>query len=163
VKGRPIRKLATWGIGGLIGLAVLIQLVPYGRAHANPPVVEEPKWDSEATRALATRACYDCHSNQTEWRWYTSVAPASWLAQHDVDDGRRKLNFSEWNRHQREAPRAAREVERGGMPPWYYLPAHPEAQLSTTEKQALINGLRATLGDEPEGEGPENRRRGDSG
>jgi hypothetical protein len=154
-RGRTLVKI----LGGLLGLAVLVQLVPYGRSHTNPPVVAEPKWDSETTRARAVRACYDCHSNQTDWRWYTNVAPFSWLTQHDVDDGRRKLNFSEFNRQQRDAPRAAREVEQGGMPPWYYLPAHAEARLTASEKQALIDGLRATLGDAPQERG----RRGDDG
>jgi hypothetical protein len=139
-----------------------MQLVPYGRAHTNPPVAAEPEWDSETTRNLAARACYDCHSNQTEWPWYSNVAPVSWLNQWDVDRGRGKLNFSEFDREQRDARKAAREVQEGDMPPWYYLPAHPEAQLSDAEKQALIQGLRATLGDAPEGEGPDDRGRADN-
>jgi hypothetical protein len=61
----------------LVGGFLLIQLVPYGRAHANPPVVKEPAWDSPTTRALAKRACFDCHSNETVWPWYTNVAPVS--------------------------------------------------------------------------------------
>lgn len=51
-------------IGFLVGVFLLIQLVPYGRNHSNPAVLNEPKWDSTQTRALAKRACFDCHSNE---------------------------------------------------------------------------------------------------
>lgn len=127
-------------------LLLAAQLVPYGRNHTNPPVQQEPAWDTARTRQLAVRACFDCHSNQTVWPWYTNVAPASWLVQRDVDRGRRELNFSDWNRRQEEADEAASEVRRGTMPPPFYLPLHPEAQLTPAERDALIQGLEATLG-----------------
>ena len=76
-------------------LLLAIQFVPYGRAHTNPPVTAEPAWDSAETRELARRACFDCHSNETAWPSYTSISPASWLAQRHVNEGRRELNFSE--------------------------------------------------------------------
>lgn len=79
-----------------VGGFVLMQLVSYGRNHTNPPVVSEPTWDSPETRALAVRACYDCHSNETVWPWYTNVAPVSWLIQREVAEGREELNFSTW-------------------------------------------------------------------
>ena len=127
----------------LVGVVVLVvQLVPYGRRHTNPPLRGEPAWDVPETRELAVRACFDCHSNQTVWPWYSHVAPFSWLVQRDVDEGRRELNFSEWDRPQREARKAAAEVRKGSMPPWYY----PWAQLSRAERQALVRGLEATLG-----------------
>jgi mono/diheme cytochrome c family protein len=131
---------------GLVVIFGLIQLIPYGHNHTNPPVVAEPQWNARQTRELTVRACFDCHSNETVWRWYTNIAPASWLIQHDVEDGRRRLNFSEWNTLQREARSAARQIERGEMPPWYYLPLHSTARLTSTETQALVNGLQATLG-----------------
>jgi hypothetical protein len=65
-------------------VAVLIQLVPFGRDHTNPVVTAEPRWDSPVTRELADRACFDCHSNETEWPWYAGVAPVSWLVYRDV-------------------------------------------------------------------------------
>jgi len=130
---------------------VLIQLVPYGRGHHNPPVQREPRWDAPATRALAVRACFDCHSNETQYPWYTFVAPSSWLAQHDVDDGRGHLNFSEWNRSQRHAKDAAEEVESGDMPMLVYLPLHPEARLSADELARFAAGLRATVAGDPPG------------
>lgn len=135
-------------IGAMVGIVLLFllaQILPYGHNHTNPPVLAEPKWDSPETRDLAVRACFDCHSNQTEWPWYSNVAPLSWLIQHDVDEGRSKLNFSEWNRPQRETRQAGREVQRGQMPQWYYVLIHPSASLAPSEKQTLINGLNSTL------------------
>ena len=144
-----ITRALTLGLG-ILGLGlVVIQFVPYGHNHTNPPVTREPRWNSPETRELAARACFDCHSNQTDWRWYTSIAPISWYIQHDVDDGRRRLNFSEWDQPQREARGAANEVQRGKMPPAEYLPIHPDAKLTDQEKQVLIDGLRATVADDP--------------
>jgi mono/diheme cytochrome c family protein len=133
----------------LLGIAVLvlaIQIVPYGRNHSNPPGRNEPAWDRPETRALAQRACFDCHSNETEWPAYANIAPVSWLVQHDVDEGREKLNFSEWQRPQKESKEAAQSVREGEMPPWQYVLLHPEAKLSAEERSALIRGLEATIG-----------------
>ena len=121
----------------------LIQLVPYGRDHSDPPAVQEPAWDSPQTRQLAVRACFDCHSNQTVWPWYTNVAPVSWLTVHDVVEGRRRLNFSQWNGLRRGEDEIARNISDGRMPPFYYVWLHPSANLSAAEKTALINGLNA--------------------
>lgn len=133
-------------IAGGVALPVL-QLVPYGREHSNPPVVEEPRWIDPEVRALAARACFDCHSNETTWPWYSNVAPISWLVQHDTDEGRSELNFSEWHKPQREAHDAAKHVTKGDMPPKSYLLAHPEARLSPEERQRLIDGFTTMFGD----------------
>ena len=136
----------------LVGVAVLLgvmQLVPYGRDHANPPVAAEPGWSSPAVRALAQRACFDCHSNETRWPWYSHIAPVSWLVQHDVIEGRETLNFSEWNRPHQEVKDVAKEVLDGDMPPATYTPLHREAVLSAPERQALIDGLKLSLGARP--------------
>jgi hypothetical protein len=130
----------------LVGLFLLIQLVPYGRDHSNPEHKVEPNWDKPETRALAKRGCFDCHSNETVWPWYSHVAPASWLLQSDVEKGRSELNFSEWDKPQDEADKAARMVERGKMPLKKYLKLHPEARFTTEERDALISGLKATMG-----------------
>ena len=122
-----------------------VQLVPYGRAHDNPPAAGEPEWDSAATRDLARRACFDCHSNQTRWPWYAHVAPVSWLLQRDVHEGRSVLNFTEFEREQPKAALAADEVRARAMPPWFYLPMHSEARLSERERLALVEGLQNTL------------------
>src|SRR5581483_2606368 len=84
-------------------LLLVAQVLPVGRAHTDPPVTAEPAWPDERTRLLAVRACFACHSNTTTWPWYGDVAPASWLVEYDVLDGRRQLNYSEWDRPQRRA------------------------------------------------------------
>lgn len=125
---------------------VLIQVVPFGRNHSNPAVTGEPVWDSPRTRELARRACYNCHSNETAWPWYTNVAPVSWLVQRDVNGGRSHLNFSEWDTSQIQADDVVEEAQTGGMPPWFYLPMHPEARLSQEERRALVLGFRKSFG-----------------
>lgn len=125
----------------LLGLLIVVQFVPYGRAHNNPTVVAEPRWDSPATRELAKRACFDCHSNQTSWPWYSNVAPGSWLVQRHVDEGRRVLNFSDWHRSSSEADEAGEAVRNGEMPPRSYLLLHPEARLTETERARLALAL----------------------
>ena len=135
-------KVSKW----LLVIAVLIQFIPFGRNHTNPPAAREPAWDSPATQALIHRACFDCHSNQTVWPWYSYVAPVSWLVQNDVNGGRGHLNFTEWDRPQRHAKDVAAEVKQGDMPPWFYLPMHPAARLTAAEKQALIDGAEKSLG-----------------
>jgi hypothetical protein len=87
----------------------------------------------------------DCHSNETIWPWYSSIAPISWLVQRDVDQGRRAVNFSEWSRPQKEAREAAKTVREGEMPPWIYTIRRASARLSATEKEALARGLAVTL------------------
>ena len=130
----------------LVGLIVFMQIVPYGRAHTNPPVVAEPKWDSPRTRELAKRACFDCHSNETTWPWYGSVAPLSWVMQHHVDVGRSVMNFSEWNQTWLLANESASQIMRREMPPRSYLLLHEHAQLTAQERVELARGLHTTLG-----------------
>ncbi len=141
-----MRRWLLRGFGIALAGFLLIQLVPYGRAHTNPPVTAEPAWDSPTTRTLAVRACFDCHSNETAWPWYSSVAPVSWLLQHHVDEGRAVLNFSTWGTMRQSTERAARQVSSGEMPPGDYLLLHPDARLTDAEKQQLIDGLAKTLG-----------------
>lgn len=130
---------------GLLGALVAVQLVPYGRDHTNPPVTGEPAWDSPETRALASRACFDCHSNETEWPIYSHVAPVSWLVQHDVEEARAALNFSEWTRPQKEADEAPEEVREGEMPLLAYRLIHAHARLTPAERDRLADGLARTL------------------
>ena len=131
----------------LIGFVVflLIQFVPYGRNHTNPKVISEPQWDSETTRTLFFRACADCHSNETAWPAYSSVAPTSWVVAHDVEEGRSHFNVSEWGPESEHGDDAADMLAEGEMPLWFYLPFHAEARLSPGEKESLVRGLRATF------------------
>jgi hypothetical protein len=143
-----IKKFVKWGAIAIIAVFLLIQLVPYGRNHSNPPVQSEPNWDSPDTRALAKTACFDCHSNETNWgRWYESVAPASWLVQRDVEEGRQWLNFSEWDQggKPREMEEIGESLQNGWMPPSQYLILHPEAKLTQEQINALSTGFQATV------------------
>jgi hypothetical protein len=141
-----MRRVLLGAAAILIVGMLAIQLVPYGRDHTNPPVTGEPAWDSPATRDLAVIACFDCHSNETKWPWYANIAPISWRLQRHVDEGRAKLNFSEWGTREQEAGELVEVVREGEMPPWDYLLLHPEARLSDADKQALIEGLGSTFG-----------------
>ena len=147
-----MKRLRLWlrrfaiGLGVIVVLFGLMQLVPYGRTHSNPDRRNEPEWDSPRTRELAVRACFDCHSNETKWPWYANVAPMSWLVELDVEKAREIVNFSEWHRHQPLAPYSAHSVATRGMPPAKYRMAHPEADLDEVERRELLDGLEATLG-----------------
>ena len=147
-----IPRIVAWFVFGAVGLLALAllagQLVPYGRAHSNPPVVQEPSWDGPQTRALFARACNDCHSNQTDWSQQSTVAPLSWLTQWAVDEGRSAFNVSEWPSGVRHASDVAGSVQKGQMPPEIWLSLHPDARLTPDEQQTLIRGLRATFGAE---------------
>ena len=128
-------------IYGIIGLVVIIQLIPVDRS--NPAVVSEPQWDSPKTREFAKRTCFDCHSNETKWPWYSYVAPVSWVVANHVEDGRKDFNMSEYKPG--DGAKAARLFSRGVMPVSGYLMMHPEAQLTDQEKQEFIAGLQATF------------------
>ncbi|MCE7990068.1 MAG: cytochrome C [Caldilinea sp. CFX5] len=152
-KSRTLRfkTILRYVLVGIVLLSLAIQLVPYGRAHANPAVVAEPNWDSAQTSQLFTQACADCHSNETVWPWYSNVAPLSWLIQKHVDEGRAAFNASEMGRPENKADEAAEYVQKGEMPIQNYTWLHPEARLSAADKQMLIDGLLATFGGEAEG------------
>ena len=147
VRIRRTLQLLAVGLASLIGVFLILQLVPYGRTHSNPPTIVEPAWDSPRTRELAVRACFDCHSNHTRWPWYANVAPFSWAVQLDVEAARSIINFSEWNRRYPLAVYAARRTSTGMMPPDKYRLAHPEADLTPAERMDLARGLEATLGE----------------
>jgi hypothetical protein len=138
-----LRRLLLWTAIALVGLFAIAQAVPYGRSHSNPPVLAEPAWASAHGRELTVRACYDCHSNETSWPWYSNLAPISWLVQHDVDEGRTVLNFSEWGQVQREAAEAVETVQEGEMPPLQYRLLHGSARLSDAERAELVKALQA--------------------
>ena len=143
-----ITRIIRFLFVGALVLLLGAQLVPFRRPSANPPVLAEPAWDSPATRALAKRACFDCHSNETVWPAYAYVAPASWLIVADVMRGRHKLNFSEWGsatESKQESDDIPKVLRRGSMPPRQYLVLHPEARLAAAERQQLLSGLQATL------------------
>lgn len=133
-------------IGALVAFGA-IQLIPVERT--NPEVIAEPQWDSPQTREVFLRACGDCHSHETIWPWYSRVAPVSWLVAFDVHEGREHFNVSAWgDQKKNHGDEAAEEFREGHMPPFFYLPAHPEAQLEGEERERFLAGLIKTFGDE---------------
>lgn len=124
--------------------AVAIQFVPVDRD--NPPVdfeIEAP----DDVHAVLRRACYDCHSNETRWPWYSRVAPVSWLVARDVARGREDMNFSEWPVFDFEAQEHAfvdihKQIDRRRMPLPIYVFMHPEAKLSEAERRLLLEWAR---------------------
>jgi hypothetical protein len=124
----------------VVVLLLVIQLVPVRRD--NPPATGAIRDVPPPVRAALRRACYDCHSHETIWPWYSHVAPVSWLVARDVHEGRRHMDFSEWttyapaNRAKKRAGISSLVQERE-MPPWFYLPLHPDARLSDEDVSTI--------------------------
>jgi len=132
---RYLRR-AVW-----LGLAVLAIAQAFRVDKTNPPVQQDVAAPPEVA-AVLQRACYDCHSNETVWPWYSNVAPISWLLARDVREGRRELNFSAWNEYNakkqtKKLKEIAEEVAEGEMPPWLYIAAHRHAALSQADAERL--------------------------
>ena len=124
---------------GVAGVLIVIQFIPVDRS--NPPV-EGEIMESTELKTVLKKSCYDCHSNETVWPWYSYVAPVSWLVADDVHEGRRHLNFSNWqNIEVRKVSKAKQEiwemVSEGEMPLSKYVLLHPEAKLSEKDKQII--------------------------
>ena len=132
-------RAVKWAALAFCVAFIAIQFVPVSRT--NPPVQGDLGGSAEVVSVLH-RACYDCHSNETVWPWYSRVAPLSWVIAHDVNEGRAALNFSTWNQlspeKQAEAMKESwEEVAEGKMPTWYYVALHPEARLSAKDQSVL--------------------------
>jgi hypothetical protein len=141
-----MKKRLKW-IGGIGGLAV-IALQFTNAPHLNPPVV--PGHDILASNAppqtvtaLLKNACYDCHSFESKWPWYSYVAPVSWFVTRDVDAARSNLNFSDWphddaGRARKRWRHIAEAVENGEMPLRSYAWIHREARLDEAQRAELV-------------------------
>jgi hypothetical protein len=134
----------------LLGFIILLALVQLIRpARTNPPVNPGKTIDAHLTSdpAIADifeRSCKDCHTYRTVWPWYSSVAPVSWLVIHDVNEGRSKMNMSEWAGYDSAEARTllsrmCREVSGDGMPIFAYKVIHRNAVLSDTDKKAICD------------------------
>jgi hypothetical protein len=122
-------------------LFALIQLMPVART--NPPISKDISAPAQVESVLR-RGCYDCHSNETRWPWYAHLAPASWIVARDVNQGRKHLNFSTWDKYSDDPGTVVRKLKgigessaSGQMPRWYYLPAHPVARLSGADREVI--------------------------
>jgi hypothetical protein len=137
---------------GLAVVLILIAIQLVQPSRVNPP--SNPAFSFEAAAkpgsqivAIVQRSCYDCHSNQTIWPWYSRVAPVSWLVAGDVKDGRAHLNFSEWGSYSPEVSRTklkemCNEVKAGEMPLGIYTLMHPQAKLSPEDVKALCTAAQ---------------------
>jgi hypothetical protein len=143
-------RILRWSAVGLCAGFIVIQFVPVNRT--NPPVQGDFRGSAEVVSILR-RACYDCHSNETTWPWYSRIAPVSWVIARDVHEGRAALNFSTWNQLSPEKQAEAvneswEEVADGKMPTWYYVALHPEARLSTNDRSVLRTWSSSVAGKE---------------
>lgn len=139
------RHALRWSGLALLLAAVAIQFVPVDRT--NPPVRTDVAAPGEVAPILR-RACYDCHSNETRWPWYSYVAPASWFVADHVRHGRGDLNFSEWPVFDLEAEAEAlkdieAQVEKGEMPLRSYTWLHRDAVLSPDDRETLLRWVRS--------------------
>jgi hypothetical protein len=114
-------------------------LIPARRT--NPPVAADFDGPAEV-ESILRRSCYDCHSHETRWPWYSKAGPGSWLVVHDVNEGREHLNFSEWGALDAETrAHAAREIQEevaeGEMPLPMYVRLHKDAALGEGDKATI--------------------------
>lgn len=126
---------------------IILALVVFAAAQfktverINPPI-ESDLPAAPHVKSFLKRACYDCHSYETEWRWYSYVAPVSWVVARHVYNGRDVLNFSKWDSYSRGAKGrhlsdSILSMQDGTMPTWDYLIAHPSAKLSPEEVESF--------------------------
>ena len=150
------RKRVRWALVGF-GLA-FTALQFTNPSHTNPAFDESKTLENMTAlppdvEVIFSRSCNDCHSNKTNWRWYTYVAPVSWFTVGHVNDGRAELNFSEWGTYstRKQTTRLnaiCNQCERGQMPIASYALVHPEVRLSPAEVKKICqwtSGERSRL------------------
>lgn len=141
-----MKKIVKYGLIGLLSVFILIQFIPTNLPknntdHSNDIVQNEnPPND---IKIILSKACYDCHSNQTVYPWYSYIAPVSWLVAKDTRDGREELNFSDWAELSKRKKikilnEIAEEVEEDKMPLKIYTLVHRDAILTEEEISTLI-------------------------
>lgn len=144
-------KILRWA--GLAILAALVVIQFFGIDKTNPPINQEEEFMALVetppdVAKLLKDACYDCHSHETQYPWYTNVAPVSWWIANHIEEGRKHFNLSTWGAYDAEkkahkAEEASEELEKGKMPLTSYPPAHPEARLSDAQRERLSSWFRA--------------------
>ncbi|HVS21269.1 MAG TPA: heme-binding domain-containing protein [Pyrinomonadaceae bacterium] len=144
---KKILRVLKWIAIGLIVVFLGIQFVRPARTN---PAVDESQTIFARTQmtphvaAIFNRSCVDCHSNKTEWPWYTNVAPLSWFIVNHVNEGRKNWSLSEWGQldrdHQdRKLRQICDEITDGAMPLSSYTPMHPNSKLSADDKKKLCD------------------------
>lgn len=134
----------------LAAVFILIQFIRIDKI--NPPVATEQDYltatppPAEIAKLIKV-ACYDCHSNETAYPWYTNIAPVSWWIENHIEHGREHLNFSVWTSYsEKKASHKLEEcyevLEQKEMPMLSYMVAHPDAWISAEERAALVNWFK---------------------
>ena len=148
---KPRTFTKKWILLILIVFVILIQFIRIDKN--NPEVIKANdfiylKNPPQEISHILKSSCYDCHSNETKYPWYTNVAPVSWWIKHHITEGREHLNFSEWNSYPKKKANHKLEecyeqVEIDEMPVYSYTLLHPEAKLTPGDKEKLMRWLRA--------------------
>lgn len=131
----------------LLAIIILVQFIPSGRTgnvENNPDDLILTADVPEEIAQLLKTSCYDCHSNQTDYPWYSYVAPVSWLVSRDVREGRENLNFSVWGggdkmQMAKMLTEIMEEVEEKEMPLGIYTIIHRKAKLGREDRQAIVD------------------------
>jgi hypothetical protein len=135
----------------LLALAAFLIVIQFMQPRGtNPPIVQSKSLDAHVqvpgeVQAILNRACSNCHSNHTTWPWYGQIAPFSWVITDDVNEGRRHMNFEDWEAQ--ASPKDAsdrlagicKETQAKGMPPFSYRIMHPESRLKPSEIDTLCS------------------------
>lgn len=132
-----------------IGLAILLLVIQFIRPEKNSgemyganDITHSVDVPAEV-KGILEKACNDCHSNKTNYPWYTNIQPFGWWIAHHVDEGVHEINFSEFNTYKlrrklHKLEELAEQVKEGEMPMDSYTWMHSEAKLTDAEKQTLI-------------------------
>ena len=132
-----------------IGLVIILALMQFKQIDKTNPEYNEAEdfititQPSEEIATLIKAACYDCHSHQAKYPWYSNVAPISWMVEHHIEEGREHLNFSKWGSYDtkkanHKLEECIEEIEEGEMPMKPYVVMHSEAKMSKEQKKALM-------------------------
>lgn len=136
---------------GIVALFLLMQLFRIDKSikpvDSRKDVIAMTQPNGDVSSLLKT-ACYDCHSNQPSYPWYTNIAPVSWWIKHHIDEGQHELNFSEWGSYSEKRKNHKLEeciemIEEGEMPMASYTWMHKEAKLTDAQKLKLVEFFRA--------------------
>lgn len=133
----------------IIILLFAIQFISIDKT--NPPVDEKIALNApQEVMDILKNSCYDCHSFETKWPYYSNIAPVSFFVASHVKKGRKALNFSQWSeidpqRKEQRLKRAITTVNNGMMALPSYVSAHEEAQLSKDKKNLLTKWFNAEL------------------
>jgi len=139
----------------LLGIASFLLIAQFTRIQRTNPPLKGNLAAPPQINSLLRGACYDCHSNETRWPWYTYIAPVSWLVEHDVERGRQELNFSEWGSYyattrRRKLQWMYRALSEETMPPWTYRMLHPGTGFTQKDLMALEHWIEAEIAHQPE-------------